>query len=179
MLEGMTKKNIIFGSITIILIISTILVSIFYTSKQSTSIPDDVDSDTRNKNINETFTEFMGFQWPYMLIIFYVLLVIIGVLLYFSLTKTDGVQININDKLAKILKIVFIVFSVLLVIAIIGVSSLSYIKDVQHSNQELSEYDKEQNKEKRKQFVIICVTVVVVLTGMIFMTKFLLDKIKK
>lgn len=179
MLEGLTKKNIIVGSVIIILIISTILVSVFYTSKQSSNIPDEVDSDTRNKNINETFTEFMGSQWPYMIIIFYVLFVIIGVLLYLFLTKTNEVNININDKLGKILKIVLIIFIILLVIAITGVSALSYIKDEQHSNQELSEYDKEQNEEKRKQFVIICVSVVVVLIVMIFMTKFLIDKIKK
>lgn len=178
-MDKSTKKNIIIAVIGLGILLATILTSVFYTSKKENSIVETEESTSRNKNINQTFTEFMGEYWPYLMIMFYILFAIIAIIIYVLLVKTDQpVTINVSDKTGKILNISLISVGILAVLAIVGLSASAYINDVQN-NKNITPYEEEENKQKRDDFVKVLVLVTIVLIGITFASKFLLKFFKK
>lgn len=174
-----TKKNIIIIAIGIVILLTTILTSVFYTSKQENSIQKTDESDDRNTNISQTFTEFMGEYWPYLLLMLYILFAIISLLIYLLIVnKNEPTTINVSDKTGKILNISLISVGVLAALAITGLSASAYINDVQN-NKNISPYEEADNKKQRTEFIQVILLVTIVLIALTFATKFLINFLKK
>ena len=175
MTKTILKISIISG-----LILSTILFALFYTSNKKITPPkQDADKD-RLEDVNDTFTAYMGRDWPYVLAIIYILIGLLCAFIYMYIGKTsEQTTVNISEKYSKILGITFIVFIVCFCVLVSVIAANSYMNDVQDDEQEMSEYTKEENKEKRQQYVTVIGLVVLATFIMFFLTKYMIKKVFK
>jgi len=173
-------NNIVKISIIGVLVLSTILVAVFYTSKQEiTPLEKDSDRDRLN-DVNDTFTAYMGQDWPYTLMIIYILVGLLCAFIYMYIGKTsEQTTLNISEKYSKILGITFLVLIVCFCVLVSVIAANSYMNDIQDDDQEMSEYTKEDNKEKRQQYVTVIGLVVLATFIMFFLTKYMIKKVFK
>lgn len=129
-----TSKLIVISSVIgfIILLIITTGLFTYYTSTTDTGITPDQQSKSRLTVLDEVFRSIMGNNYPYVLLIMVILLIISLVFLYMNI-NTNFITVNMSDKASKIFNISMIIFMIILSVFMV-VLALKYYLDYKNES---------------------------------------------
>lgn len=123
----------IIAGISLIVIITGLFT--WYTATTTQAIVPDDKSKSRLTTLNEVFSSAMGRRWPFVLLIFVILLAVMLVFIYIS-SKNNAITIEMSDHTAKIFSIILLIFICIFFIFIV---LLAVYKYRQLSNNELDD----------------------------------------
>jgi Ca2+/Na+ antiporter len=165
--EG-SSKVFLYGLGLIVILGSIVLV--LYTSKHSEVIQTQ-DSQNRMKQLDEVLTSHMGRSWPYVLLVFSILIIVILMILFGS-ANTDY-SIYMNDQIAKRIKFIFSIAVILLTAILVFLGAKMYYQNSQvETGGDIPNYipGQESNEKTKETLEIVGLVIVVVVASAFIFT---------
>lgn len=164
----MNKKVLVILFIVLAVVILVVLEFVVFkiVSKKST-IAVDANSQTRMQQLNNVMRSRFGNNWPFVLIMMLVFLLIIFALLYFVFKRTT-ININVDEKTGKILSRTNLIVIGIVSVGLIGAGIYAVIKEQRDHNNTVEENGDFQDKSKAQQFLELVGLVLVLIVVIIF-----------
>lgn len=147
----MSKWMIILSIILGLLVLAGVIVGTYFSAREPSGIQQNIYSANRMTSIHQVFTSYFGRNWPYMFLVFAILILVIMVLIY--LLTRQGLTINISNANFVKLSKAFFWIAIILSLGVIALGVLAYVKYHKEQSEKMAQNGDFSDQTKGKQLI--------------------------